>query len=315
MAKATIFSLAHKGGTGRSMASVNLAYQLSTMGNNVALVDMDLVGGTLHHVCRNLTQENVPRIDDLKARAEALEHELTVSQYLLGDTAEDSQISDLYSENLYDRDRGTLSSVVGRRSIRTLGRFTLFPRNPGQQSDKGNMDIGRVQGFRDYILTTRDFDFLIVDMQAGKSSSLMGMLEALKEEASSTYTHWCVYARATPQHVAGAQELLSKIRTVVSEKSRQQKVWLIPTAVMSVGYIETSDADKRLRSLMRRNSDQLSTELNSLKGEFGLHTTDLALEYAPALHCAEGVVTETSVAERYYHNIRKLAKDIAKSSD
>lgn len=308
MAKATIFSLAHKGGTGRSLASVNLGYQLSTMGKNVALVDMDLVGGTLHHVCKELTENSVPKVKELEERTNFLKDKLTVSDYLLGNMENEPTPSELYSENLYAKDTGTLSSVIGRKSKKTIGRFTLFPRNPGQEPTQGNLDIARISKFQQYIFDSLPYDFLIIDMQAGRSPSLTRMLETPERDP----THWCIYARATPQQVAGAQEL---IKFVKENDAQTRNIWLIPTAVMESVEIELSNEKKNLKKLLKLNSKQLDSELISLKDKFGLYRNDLRLGYAYALHCAEGVVTNISVAGNYYEDISLLAKAINDSTD
>ena len=266
--------------TGRSLASINLAFQLSLANRNVALLDMDLVGGTLHHIARPVVRNPQVSLESLRGRNLELKNRRTLLDYLMSPD-EVLRIEDVHSENLYDTDgNASIWDIVPRTKRKGLGKLTLYPRS-------GTEDMVVPPSFHERL--TRAFEFLennrydviICDMQAGKSDTLK---HALKGNADQTFRAcWLIYVRATPQHLAGAQELISY---VASKRDKRSPMWLIPTAVLR--YSDAAGSHELTGQLAKYVWTRLDGEFKNLSSTYDLKLAGAGLSFARALLLVRG---------------------------
>ena len=300
-----LFSLAHKGGTGRSLASINLAFQLALRGRNVALLDLDVVGGTLHHISRPIDSRPDVNLATFEKRTKDLSEQNTLLQYLY-QQEDQIQPKEVYSEDLFAKHRTpSLLSIVPRSRSRSLGRLTLFPRG-GTALPHSSSNFGEqlTKFFRH--LFDIGVDVVISDMQAGISNTLTQTVEANSRRDFDAC--WMIYVRATPQHVAGAQDL---IKFVSTHRSDSSPMWLIPTAIMSFSDASSStDSSVKTTTLAKHVWDRLSVELSKFRQLYGIEIIDPGLSFEKALQWSEGIAGQDGYADDYFASVANLAETL-----
>ncbi|MFC9994369.1 SCO2523 family variant P-loop protein [Nocardia sp. NPDC127526] len=182
-----VFSASDKGGTGRSVTSVNIAYQLSMDGLKVAYLDFDFGSPTVGAIFE------ISRIDRGTPDDDGLH------SYLLGDTAPAGRLS-VRSET----DRTEL-----RHSRHPSGRLVLFPGDRGG-GEFANIDEATVRRCTELLVTCeQEFDVTLVDLSAGRSIALMLALRSTgMPQLSAAVVRWLVFHRWTRQHIVAANGLV-----------------------------------------------------------------------------------------------------------
>ncbi|MCU1640819.1 SCO2523 family variant P-loop protein [Nocardia sp.] len=182
-----VFSASDKGGTGRSVTSANMAYQLSMDGLKVAYLDFDFGSPT------------VGAIFEISRADRGITGDAGLHSYMLGDNGSAARLS-VRSET----DRPEL-----RHSRHPSGRLVLFPGDAGG-AEFASADEAMVRRCAELLATCeQEFDVTIVDLSAGRSIALTLVLRAtaMPQLAQST-VRWLVFHRWTRQHLVAANGLV-----------------------------------------------------------------------------------------------------------
>ncbi len=180
-----IFSTSDKGGTGRSVTSCNLAYQMSILGRRVAYLDFDFgspTSGALFEI--NKMDRGTPDKDGL--------HE-----YLTGNN------SSAASYNIWKE-----TNRKDLRSIRHPYTLMLYPGDRGGGEFASTADV--VNRCVTLLRTCRqEFEVIFVDLSAGRSAALEIVLTAMAAEPlRDAVARWLVFHRWTRQHILAANGLV-----------------------------------------------------------------------------------------------------------
>ena len=302
------FSLAHKGGTGRSVASINLAYQMSKMGYRVALLDLDIGAATLHHICRPLGAASIKlSLEDAGAVDRRLEERETITKYLRGSsvTAKDIHYVDLY-------EKGQSLAAYSKKSNR--GMIRLYPgTDPGDISDEPDALAPRLKEILDFLTHVQKFQ-VICDVRSGDTGLLHALLNTTADNRRFR-AHWTVFLRATPQHMAGAQTLL---RVVVDKRQEAPEsiLRLVPTAVLpydDADWLARRSTEAKLQEWAAQMYKVIHHEIDTLRERYQIRRRNVQLSFEDALQWSEGIVVENSgLATRYYGDIKELVGELLK---
>ena len=112
------FVTSFKGGTGRSVAALNLAHHLYRKGNRVMLLDLDLFAPSLLNIC-NMVNPRKPSVKSDIDRYSTLKGKLTISNFL--QTGELDPLA-IYREDLTGKGRRLYD-----KKIRGTGTIWLYP--------------------------------------------------------------------------------------------------------------------------------------------------------------------------------------------
>ena len=300
------FSLAHKGGTGRSVASINLAYQMSRMGHRVALLDLDIGAATLHHICRPLgsasTTANLKNAGDADRRLEERE---TITDYLRGASVAPK---DIHYVDLYEKGQPLAAYSKKNHS----GMIRLYPgADPKDISDDPDVLSPRLNEVLDFLTRVQKFQ-VICDVRSGDT----GLLRALLNTTSNNRqfrAHWTVFLRATPQHMAGAQTLLQVV-AANRQEAPASIMRLVPTAILpydDAEWLARRSAQPKLHKWATQMYKFIHHEIETLRERHQIHRPNLQLSFEDALQWSEGIVVENDgLATRYYHDIENLALEL-----
>ena len=300
------FSLAHKGGTGRSVASINLAYQMSRMGHRVALLDLDIGAATLHHICQPLGSAS--KTVNLKHAGKAdrkLEEEETITDYLRRALASPK---DIHYVDLYEKGE----SLAAYSKKNHGGMIRLYPgTDPKDISDEADALAPRLSEILDFLTHVQRFQ-VICDVRSGDTGLLRALLNTTANNRPFR-AHWTVFLRATPQHMAGAQTLLQVI-AANRQEAPESILRLVPTAVLpydDAEWLARSSAEPKLHKWATQMYKFIHHEIETLRERYQIDTPNLELCFADALQWSEGIVVENSgLATRYYDNIKDLAIEL-----
>lgn len=180
-----IFSTSDKGGTGRSVASSNLAYRRALQGANVCYVDLDLGSPTAGAIFA---------IDDLEHGT----YGNGLHEYL----------QDLASEP----ERHSVWATSDREALQVrpdgAGELVLCPGDADGSEFPG--DDATVDRCALLLLElSREFDLVVVDLSAGRSHAAeLVMAATARHELVNVPWRWLVFHRWTKQHVLAAHSLV-----------------------------------------------------------------------------------------------------------
>ncbi len=212
-----VVAASHKGGTGRSVTIANVSYQLARAGMHVCMVDLDLGSSTLGSVW-GLDQESDTGVVGPG-----------VQQLLAQGSPSESQIQTALID-MWSRSRWLMES---HDTNPDKGRLKLMPgnRGAGDLDDKSK----RLTEPLFEILSTLSgqFDFVFADVRSGLSS----VTHALTREPAfrDLVAAWLVFHRWTPQHLAGAGELVDLLCQA------QSRPYLVRTAYSNPEELPPSD--------------------------------------------------------------------------
>ncbi|MEV2225846.1 SCO2523 family variant P-loop protein [Nocardia vinacea] len=181
-----VFCASDKGGAGRSVTGVNIAYRLSVSGHNVAYVDFDFgspLAGALFEV----------------GKAECGVADGGVHSYLLGERGTAARI-----------DIGAASDRRGlRRAGPRAGRLVLVPGDEGG-AEFIIRDSAVVRRCAELLVALdREFGVVFVDLSAGRCAALEIALQAAAlPPLRRSAVRWLVFHRWSRQHVLAAAGLV-----------------------------------------------------------------------------------------------------------
>lgn len=257
----------HKGGTGRSVATANIAYRLSLENElSVCVVDLDVDSPTFASVL-NLPQFSTGAEIGIRSfLAEDDDDRIPVDTFVNGDGIL-RNVGKLAQESLYTPDE-----------FQSAGEFALVP-----GSKSRDIEIPKLFGQRLKQLIERlssSFDVILIDVAAGESDALLSIGES-KDKAGGQLDGWLLFCRWTPQHIAAAGDLRDRMLKMTPDVP----VKVIRTAVPVIPKHPWFDEQhKRLK-------DQFSRVFKD-------SDTDLSIPFEPVFQWREGVLTERS---RYEH--------------
>jgi hypothetical protein len=188
-----VFASSDKGGTGRSVTSCNVAYQLALSGYDVCYVDFDFGSPTAGAIFG---------AEDFSVGTTSGSGTHAVMQ----GEADNIELCELLavSENLALRSRPP-----------GIGRLALAP------GDVGRGEFGRRPGDVErcvnlFARLEEEFAFSLVDLSAGRSYATAIVLEALRSERlRGVRSRWLIFHRWTQQHIIAASGLVYGGRGIV----------------------------------------------------------------------------------------------------
>ena len=220
-------SISHKGGTGRSVATANIGYQLSRLGYDVCIVDLDLASPTLG---------SVVGFPDVGAGAELGIHDILAGQISPSDFLDTSY--DVWGS----------AELHGRFRAGNDGQFRLIPGKRGG----GDLDL-RIKTIRTRLAELIDemswnFDYVLFDLRSGIATTAEAFLS---QEIGQKLYAWVLFHRWTRQHLIGVEDLASTLSQTTQIPTR---FYYIRTAV-----IDMDQTNPDLQPwINRRNAELLS---------------------------------------------------------
>ncbi len=249
--------LSHKGGTGRTVTTANVAYRLALTGRDVCCVDLDLTSATFGAVLD---------LPDLDAGAEeGVEHFLPLRNGEVRLRVSESTEKPVVKNVWLNQD----SNVRQKGDVR----FDLLPGNREHATLHENLDlVGEKLGdLLRHLAGT--YDCVLVDVRSGESNAAGALLRARLPDL-----RWVVFHRQTRQHLAATVDLVSKL-----QKSGADDIVLVPTAV-----IDPSQLAVRNKAWFIENHAVIRGRFrDQLRGVERLE----AVPMEPLLQLREGLVT------------------------
>lgn len=294
-----IFATSDKGGTGRSVTSSNLVYRLALSGSNVAYLDFDFGSPTAGAIF------NIDAV--VRGTTAGGTH-----SYLHGRVAE-AQKLDVWTSS--DR-----PSLRGRPD--GAGQLLLVP---------GDKDGGEFVATQDHVrrcarLLRRleeEYDFILVDLSAGRSYATDIVLEATaRPELRRIKSRWLVFHRWTRQHIIAANGLVRGERGLI--ESGVARGHDRQALAGSIRFVRTAVVDPNADELAGLRPEQLAwlhvcnLDLQRLASSLGIGRTTTIGEIPldPLLQWREQLITDTDMITRQIANratvdaIELLAKQL-----
>lgn len=278
-------SISHKGGTGRTVTSSNVAYHLALDGINTCCVDLDLTSPTLGAVLG---------LTGLERGAPHGTHDFLFSDDAL-------RLSP-------DQARHEVISVWERRELKPLaasrhGAFDILPGKDTPLEVESNIeDLAKHLAGLFHFLET-DYDIVFADLRSGLGAVTAAMLLANRSFALNIDA-WLVFYRWTPQHLHGAADLCKRLH------DGGARVLTVRTAYQDPYELSSSNHQKWF---IDRNND-LTKLYNGLFAGRVDRIADIPFE--PILQWDERILSisdklasETTTRERYA-DLAQFLKDL-----
>ena len=244
-----IFSVSHKGGTGRSVTSTNVAYRAALRGNNTCYLDFDFGSptiGTIFDVEKAVSGVAVNGLHD----------------YLSGRSTEVQRVNVWVESKL-----GTSGPPPG------AGSLILMPGNEG--GGEFSVDKPTVDRCTELLVKLDgEFDLIIVDLSAGRSFAIELALQCTARPALKMVpARWLVFHRWTRQHVRAASDLVygergllkSAISNGHTEASMRGMIRFVRTAVIdphSPGNAHLRETQQNWLLAMDQDLERLAAKLD-----------------------------------------------------
>lgn len=280
-----IFSISHKGGTGRSVTSTNLAYRAALRGNNTCYLDFDFGSPTIGTI---FDVENA--VDGVTGNG--------LHDYLGGRSTEVQRINVWAESKLL----GTQGAPPG------AGALTLLPgsRGGGEFSvDKSTVD----RCTELFVKLDGEFDLIVVDLSAGRSFAVELALQfTARPQLRMVPFRWLVFHRWTNQHIRAAHDLVygerGLLKSAVSnghaDSAMRSMIRFVRTAVID----PHSPTNGNLRQTQQNWLYAMDRELEKLAGALTLGPTSRigTVRLDPVLQWREQLITDRDVSQREIAN-------------
>jgi hypothetical protein len=193
-----VFATSDKGGTGRSVTTINIAYRAAVRGSDVCYLDFDFGSPT------------AGAIFGIEASDRGTTGGRGLHSYFAGRSAEAEQI-ELWAEPGW---KGRRPRPGG------AGRLALLPGDQG--GGEFPVDKAMVSRCRDLLLMLdEEFDLILVDLSAGRSYAAQMVLAATGlPEMRGADVRWLVFHRWTRQHIIAAHGLVFGEKGIIDTGSR-----------------------------------------------------------------------------------------------
>jgi MinD-like ATPase involved in chromosome partitioning or flagellar assembly len=285
-----VFATSDKGGTGRSVTSINIAYRRALMGSDVCYLDFDFASPT------------AGAIFDIEGAGQGIKAG-GLHSYFYGEAAEPLRL-DVWKET----DRPSL-----RDRPPAAGRLVLLPGDNG--GGEFPCDPAKVRACVQLLLQLEsEFDVTFVDLSAGRSYATQMVLTAVADPRMRMMaSRWLVFHRWTKQHIAAAANLAYGDKGLIqmgvavglSEEDMYDAIRFVRTAVVDPGGAELAGLSAEqvtwLRSWNRRLYDLAKNLDVGRTRAFG----EVPLE--PVLQWREQLVADDDVLNRMIANPRTIA--------
>ena len=280
--------ISHKGGTGRTVTTANVAYHLATLGKNVCILDLDLASPTLGAVVGLL---------DIGPGA-----------------SEGKGIHDVLFRNLppeaireIERDVWESSDIRLTRTFR-CGEFHLIPgtRSGGDaaMSDAVSRDRPRERLARVLDELTGRYDFVFCDLRSGIGAVADAFVSRPVVERLDA---WLLFHRWTRQHLVGVIDLAENL----SNTSELPK----PFMRIRTAAVDRNTVPAESKAWIDRRHDELVAEANRLNAvtdppieDLGYVPSDLLLQWSECILTTELATTKGTVdtINAFGHIARRL---------
>ena len=279
-----VFASSDKGGTGRSVTSCNLAYQLSLLGKDVAYLDFDFGSPTAGAIFETISVERGA--------------DRGLHSFIAGKASGMDRV---------DVRADSIRSAMKARPPGS-GRLVLLP------GDKGGAEFGMQ---KDHVTRAadllrdleREFDVCVIDLSAGRSQAVEMSLRALASPMldpakTKTTVRWLVFHRWTRQHVLAASGLIYEARGLLhiaedAGHDRGRFLDLIRTVRTAVPDLNSQHTAQRpIQAKWLRTSDEELREL-ARKNRLGQGIMLGETPMEPMLQWREQVILDSDVSQEF----------------
>lgn len=266
-----VFALtSFKGGTGRTVAAANLAYQLALSGKDVCCVDLDLTSPSFGAVLD---------LAGLETGADEGVHDLLPRGTIDGPDLPpslDAGNSIRLCKNVWSL---TESKELDRSLAPDSGRFDLLPGKGEVDYVEGNYDA-MAAALGEVLYELRDrYDAVFADLRSGKSDVLYALGNASLPGDAALDISWLVFYRWTPQHISGTATLIGELQDQFGADVR----------TVRTAYTPPGDYSARNLSWFEQQEAALERQRNS---EFGAVPLIGTIPREDVLLWREGVITD-----------------------
>ena len=279
--------ISHKGGTGRTVTTANIAYHLAVLGKNVCIVDLDLASPTLGSVV------GLADIGVGAPKGEGI-HDILIGARPPEDVAE------------IERDVWESNDIANSRSWE-CGDYFLVPGRAGG----GDQALTLGEDFRDdhrnrlvrsldHLL--RRFDFVFCDLRSG----IGNVAEAfLTRPVVGRLDAWLLFHRWTRQHLVGAIDLAQRLsaNTVRPSAETEKPVRFLRIRTAS---IDKGSVKQEAKRWVNQQHDKLLEESSRLDGvtdppleEIGSVPLDPLLQWTECILTSERDATSRDTIDAF----------------
>lgn len=285
-------AMSHKGGTGRSVTTANVGFQMALRGRDVCVVDLDLTSPTYGAILG---------LPGIAAGAPKGVHDL------LPDHSDapgaDSSEAPGYLVNIWDTSDKRVSRA--RRNASDAGRFDLLPgRRPGRTTTtKASLLTPAFESMLVALQRDQQYAAIFLDVRSGTSEVARALL------ATDVVDLYLVFHRWTRQHIAGA------LKQIEGPVRRGRKVATIRTADLQGRYAGNEawfhERDGDLRDAWRDGLDEVRRHTEGSAEIRHLRTIPLE----PSLQVQERLITDEDIDKQIadpaiVSAYRSLAKEL-----
>lgn len=264
--------ISHKGGTGRTVTTVNVGFHMATLGRTVCILDLDLASPTLGAVVG---------LKEIGAGAPP------------GEGIHDVLLGNIPPEDLpeLERDVWTSSSIRHLRTFR-CGDFRIVP---GTETGGDMLLSHQDRQHRDRLVRVLEqllsrYDFVFCDLRSGIGAVAEAFVSRPVVEYLDT---WLLFHRWTHQHLVGVIDLARGL----SEATEG------PTSFMSIrtAAIDPDGVPQEARAWVNQRNDELMAEYNRLRSatdpplkDLGRVPSEILLQWSECILTSEVAKTEAT---------------------
>ncbi|WP_034263255.1 SCO2523 family variant P-loop protein [Actinospica robiniae] len=288
-----VFATSDKGGTGRSVTSCNIAYRRALMGDDVAYLDFDFGSPTAGAVF------DIPKAERGVDSGDGLH-----SYFLRGKRPQQLEVAAVTdNDSLRDLRRRSAGRLVLIPGDLDGGEFDTRSRpGPRGRAGRGEPNSMAESCARLLVDLDNEFDFIIVDLSAGRSYAVDLVLEATAlPQMDQAICRWLVFHRWTRQHIIAAEGLVFGRKGLIEggvdrghdRETLRKSLRYVRTAVVNLKEARFG-AETAAQESWLREYDRKLTELADQK-RLGRANTAGQIPFDPVLQWREQIVSNADV--------------------